>query len=213
MKPDALMRDTVSVPPKIPRPPGPDEWAAARVRHERELRGWSTAELARRVTEAGVPLRQQQVWQIESGTPPRRLSVGEAATIARIFGISLFDLMTPPEEVASQNLVNLGRDFAAWRRDAGLLAARLREIDERASQLVRGDDESFTATTVVKFGGYGDVSEQTAAEFEEIAASYSAIAQAVRDHASVWSVIASMRELATLDDAAKRPESGGGDEH
>jgi transcriptional regulator with XRE-family HTH domain len=194
-----------------PRVPGPDDWAAARIRHERELRGWSTAELARRVTESGVPLRQQQVWQIESGDPPRKLSVGEAATIARIFGLTISDLLAPPESVASQNLINLGRDFAEWRRDAGLLAARLRELDERAAQLEAGEQENFMASTVVKFSGYAEFAEQVATEFDEIAAVYGEIAQSVRDHASVWSLVSSLRGLVADEDAIALPESGGGD--
>ena len=107
------VRETDPVPKKTaPRPPGPDEWAAERIRYERELRGWSTAELARRVTEAGVPMRQQQAWQIESGDPPRKLSVGEAATIAKIFGITIADLLVPPSDIVPWNLISLGRDFA-----------------------------------------------------------------------------------------------------
>jgi transcriptional regulator with XRE-family HTH domain len=211
------VRETDLVPKKTtPRAPGPDEWASARIRHERELRGWSTAELARRVTEAGVAMRQQQVWQIESGEPPRKLSVGEAATIAKVFGLTITDLLTPPENVAPQNLINLGRDFAEWRRDAGLLAARLREIDERAGQLDSGEGEQFTAATVMKYGGFGHLAEQAAREFDEIAKVYEDIARSVRDRDSVWSLIASMRELVTDQDAAAGPPQGapesGGDQ-
>lgn len=207
MHAQTAVRETDTVPKKTtPRVPGPDEWAAERIRHERELRGWSTAELARRVTEAGVILRQQQVWQIESGDPPRKLSVGEAAAFAKVFGLTIADLLAPPEEVASRNLIELGRAFAAWRRDAGILAARLREIGERAGQLDSGEEESFTAAVVVKYSAYGDLAEQTAREFDEIAKAYEGIARAVRDRASVWSVIASMRGLVTDQDAASEPE-------
>lgn len=190
------VRKTGTVPKKTtPRLPGPDEWAAERIRHERELRNWSTAELARRVTDAGVPMRQQQIWQIESGEPPRKLSVGEAATIAKVLGLTIAGLLAPPDEVASRNLIELGRAFAVWRRDAGLLAARLREIDDRAGQLHSGADERFMAESVAKFSGFGDLAEQTAREFDRIAEIYADIAREARDHSSVWSVIAAMREL------------------
>jgi len=202
------VRETDLVPKKTtPRVPGPDEWAAERIRHERELRGWSTGELARRVTDSGVALRQQQVWQIESGDPPRKLSVGEAAAFAKVFGITIADLLVPPADVAPQNLINLGRDFAEWRRDAGLLAARLREIDERAAQLGSGEDEGFTAATVAKFSGYGDLAEHAAREFDEIAKVYEDIARSVRDRDSVWSVVASLRGLVTDQDDAAEPEN------
>jgi transcriptional regulator with XRE-family HTH domain len=200
------VRETVTVPKRTTlRPPGPDEWAAERIRHERELRGWSTGELARRITEAGVSLRQQQVWQIESGEPPRKLSVGEAAAFAKVFGITIPDLLAPPEEVASRNLVELGREFAEWRRDSGVLISRLREIDERVRQLEGGAEESFTATSVVKWMVPDELTEQAAAEFDEIAAVYTEIAQAIRGNMPservrrIWAVIAAMRELPASD--------------
>lgn len=42
---------------------------AARVALEREVRGWSTTELAERVTRAGIKMNQTAVWRIENGTP------------------------------------------------------------------------------------------------------------------------------------------------
>lgn len=209
------VRNTGTVPKRTaPRPPGPDEWAAERIRHERELRGWSTSELARRVTEAGVPLRQQQVWQIESGEPPRKLSVGEASTFAAIFGLTISDLLTPPADVANQNLINLGRDFAEWRRDSGLLAARLREIDERVGQLENGDGEVLTADTVAKYMVPDEWAARAAAEFDEIAATYTEIAQAIRNHNNVWVLIATtLRELPTPEDDEPGPEHGESIQH
>ncbi|HUC25250.1 MAG TPA: helix-turn-helix transcriptional regulator [Streptosporangiaceae bacterium] len=196
MRSTTAVRETGPVPKKTTdRVPGPDDWAAARIRHERELRGWSTTELARRVTEAGVFLRQQQVWQIESGDPPRKLSVGEAATIAKVLDLTIGDLLTPPDTVATRNLIELGIAFAEWRRDAGLLATRLREIDERAAQLITGEDEQFMAETVVKFSGFSGLSDLIAGEFESIARAYADLAREVRGKNSVWSLIASMREM------------------
>jgi hypothetical protein len=158
------------------------------------------------VTEAGVPLRQQQVWQIESGDPPRRLSVGEASTFAAVFGITVADLVAPPEETASRNLIELGRQFAEWVRDSGLLAARLREIDKRAEQL--DEDAEFMATTVEKYFGYSGQAEEQAARFDRIAEDYAEMARRVRDRSSVWSVIASMRELPTPEEGDRGPEHG-----
>jgi transcriptional regulator with XRE-family HTH domain len=84
------------MPRRTPRFPDPDDLASRRVKYEREQRGWSTAELARRVTEAGVPMRQPAVWQVENGKPRRKLSLGEAVAIAEVFGISIYDLTEPP---------------------------------------------------------------------------------------------------------------------
>ncbi|MEU7168791.1 helix-turn-helix transcriptional regulator [Streptomyces morookaense] len=71
---------------------------AARVALEREVRGWSTTELAERVTKAGVKLNQTAVWRIENGTPRRRINVDEALAFARVFELPLEELMSPPLE-------------------------------------------------------------------------------------------------------------------
>lgn len=78
-----------------------------------------------------------------------------------------------------------------------LLAARLREIGERAAQLHAGAEERFMADTVVKYSGLGGLAEQVATELDSVASDYADIARSVRDHTSVWSVITSMRELVT----------------
>src|ERR1017187_1128908 len=148
-----LVRETLSVPRKTPRPPGPDDWAAERVRFEREQRGWSTAELARRVTLAGVPMRQQTVWKVESGQPRRSLSVGEASAFANVFGISLRELMTPPRVVLT-DLMKLASEFIDWRRDAGTLFGRLVDIARQVDAL--GAEDVFDAETVSKFFLAGD---------------------------------------------------------
>lgn len=72
--------------------------AAARVALEREVRGWSTTELAARMTKAGVPLNQTAVWRIENGSPRRKITLDEALGFARVFELSLEELMAPPLE-------------------------------------------------------------------------------------------------------------------
>ncbi|WP_052863945.1 helix-turn-helix domain-containing protein [Streptomyces niger] len=72
--------------------------AAERVALEREVRGWSTTELAARMTEAGVPMNQTAVWRIENGTPRRKITLDEALGFARVFELPLEELMSPPQE-------------------------------------------------------------------------------------------------------------------
>jgi transcriptional regulator with XRE-family HTH domain len=69
--------------------------AAARIALEREVRGWSTTELAARMTRAGVPLNQTAVWRIESGSPRRKITLDEALGFARVFELPLEELMAP----------------------------------------------------------------------------------------------------------------------
>jgi transcriptional regulator with XRE-family HTH domain len=103
------VRDTGVMPRQTPRLPGPDTWAAQRVRKEREARGWSTAELARRVTAAGAPMRQQAIWQIENSNPPRKISYGEAIVFCQVFGIeNVADLGRPPDAIFAVELAQLG---------------------------------------------------------------------------------------------------------
>ena len=45
-----------------------EQVVAAVIARERDRRDWSTAKLARLVTEAGCPLNQSAVWRIEDGS-------------------------------------------------------------------------------------------------------------------------------------------------
>lgn len=209
--PATLVRETVLVPRKTPRPPGIDEWVAARIRYEREQRGWSTSELARRVSAAGVTLRQQQVWQSESGKPPRRLSVGEAAAFAKVFGLSLAELMTPPpsEDAADlAALIDLGRAFMEWRRDEGALAGRLMDIAKRVEELE--EEAVYTAAVVEKHGGLGNAREQVIYDLETITENYRFVMESIRQHGSVWSVIASLRDQIASPTAEPRQADSDG---
>jgi len=181
------------MPKKTPRPPGPDDWAADRIRYERERRGWSTAELARRVSLAGVPMRQQQVWQVESGQPPRRLSIGEAAAFAKVLEIPLADLTVPPHEIAPRRLIEIGRAFAEWRRDSGVLAARLLDIDQQIRAL--GDDELYIAAVLEKYSGLGDGVDEIVRDLETITENYGVIMESIKEHGPVWVMVASMKPL------------------
>lgn len=68
---------------------------ATHVQIEREARGWSTAELARRVTEAGCSMSQSAIWRIENGEPRRKISVDELIAFSKVFGRPLHDLLKP----------------------------------------------------------------------------------------------------------------------
>ncbi|QMU67102.1 helix-turn-helix transcriptional regulator [Streptacidiphilus sp. P02-A3a] len=83
---------------------GSEEYAAQRIAAEREKREWSTATLAKQVTEAGCPMNQSAVWRIENGDPPRRINLDEAVAFAQVFGISLDDLISPPQIVITPEL-------------------------------------------------------------------------------------------------------------
>jgi transcriptional regulator with XRE-family HTH domain len=100
----AVTVDTVQVPRANPRPPGPEDRAARRVAWERSRRGWSTAELARRMTDAGVPVNQSSIYKIENGEPRRTISLDEAHALAGIFGLTIEQLESAPDDLIAADL-------------------------------------------------------------------------------------------------------------
>ncbi|MEZ0096260.1 helix-turn-helix transcriptional regulator [Streptacidiphilus sp. EB129] len=105
-----------------------EENVAKRIRMERSARQWSTAVLADRMSEAGFPINQSAVWRIESGDPPRRVNLDEAIGFARVFEISLEDLIGPPEAGENAHLQRLLAEYA----DASVALRAAREQMGRA---------------------------------------------------------------------------------
>lgn len=109
-----------------------EENVARRIKMEREARGWSTATLAERLTDAGYPLNQSAVWRIESGEPRRRVNLDEAIGFAKVFDVSLDNLVGPPEIAANAQVKQLMAEFAAsWEKS---VAAR-KETDQAREAL------------------------------------------------------------------------------
>jgi len=95
--------------------------AAARVGLEREVRGWSTTELAARMTKAGVPMNQTAVWRIENATPRRKITLDEALGFSRVFELPLEELMSPPLaglDLEARRLVQEAVEAFAEKQDA-----------------------------------------------------------------------------------------------
>jgi transcriptional regulator with XRE-family HTH domain len=70
-----------------------DLYFGTRVRAARERRGWSQEELAKRLTDKGIPVYASTIAKIESEKKPRAARLGEAAGIADLFGVSLDSLL------------------------------------------------------------------------------------------------------------------------
>lgn len=106
-----------------PRAGDSEENVAAHIRFERELRGWSTAELARHVTDAGCPISQSAVWRIESGEPRRKISVDELVAFSKVFGKSIGDLLQPPTTNYPEEAIKeyaeawLNEEVKVWRQE------------------------------------------------------------------------------------------------
>ncbi|WEB41715.1 helix-turn-helix domain-containing protein [Streptomyces yunnanensis] len=82
-----------------------EENVAARLRVEREARGWSTNSLSDRMNEAGYEMNPSAVWRIENGK--RRVNLDEAIGFAEVFGVSLDNLVGPPRLAAKARAMEL----------------------------------------------------------------------------------------------------------
>jgi len=122
--------DTMQMPRANPRQPGPEERAAKRIEHERTKRGWSTAELARRMTEEGVPVNQSSIYKIEKGSPRRTISLDEAHALVSVFGLeSIYELESIPEEI-------IGADVARYVDELGEIEDSVGELRRKVGGLL-----------------------------------------------------------------------------
>ncbi|WP_432108425.1 helix-turn-helix domain-containing protein [Streptomyces sp. AA1529] len=88
---------------------------AARLRIEREARGWSTNILSDRMNEAGFEMNPSAVWRIENGK--RRINLDEAIGFAEVFGISLLNFAGPPRLAAKSRALELIDDVVRAFRE------------------------------------------------------------------------------------------------
>lgn len=70
---------------------------AARVRMERENRGWSPAQLAQRMTDEGCSIATSAIYKLEADG--RRITVNELVALAKVFELEVDDLLRPIESV------------------------------------------------------------------------------------------------------------------
>lgn len=100
-----------------PGRPVPEDHAAARIKLEREVRGWSTVKLADEMAAAGHPINQSAIWRIESGKPRRRVNLDEALGFCKVFDITMQDLTGPPGELATPRIRQLAHEYVRMTRE------------------------------------------------------------------------------------------------
>jgi transcriptional regulator with XRE-family HTH domain len=118
----------------------PEEIAGRLLASLREERGWSQAEVARRMEAYGYNWHQTTVGRIESGRRPLRLN--EVVHVAAMFGVSPFQLLVPNVTPA-----RLSEDIRASEEGRAHVARQLEEAraelekhsgaEERYQRLVR----------------------------------------------------------------------------
>lgn len=103
---------------------------ARRVEHEMNRRGWSQERLAKEMTSAGHPMHQSSVSKIVNPKDGKRraISVDDALGFAKVFGLSVEELMAPIETAWATELRE------ALTRLVELGAAR-ETIDEEAARI------------------------------------------------------------------------------
>ena len=84
---------------------------AQRIRYEREGEGWSPADLARRMTEAGCSITTSAIYKIEARE--RTIKVDELIGLSRVFDLPVENLLTPMDILRKE-----------WSRQ------RVRDLDE-----------------------------------------------------------------------------------
>lgn len=87
----------------MPRPPQPrtiylPDALARRIAHERLRRGWSHDGLAKRCEAVGCPIGKSAIYKIE--TQGQTVKGAELVAFARVFEVSVEDLLDPPEILA-----------------------------------------------------------------------------------------------------------------
>jgi transcriptional regulator with XRE-family HTH domain len=116
----------------MPRPNKPRDVLAEtnlakRIAAERDARGWTNDGLARRMTDAGCAMTGSAIFKIEKGSPPRRIVVDELVAFAKVFGVSVEELLLPPEVAAQRELARL---VVAWNNADDAARAATDKRDE-----------------------------------------------------------------------------------
>ena len=63
--------------------------------------------LARRMTQAGVPISASAIYKIESADPPRRITVDELVGLSRALNLTMDELLTPLEVIGDRQAQEL----------------------------------------------------------------------------------------------------------
>jgi transcriptional regulator with XRE-family HTH domain len=89
---------------------------AERVTRERESRELSYEALAKLMTDQGCSLVGSAIYRIEKGDPPRHITVDELVAFAKVFGVTIPDLLMPMELVRQDRARELvEQTLDVWR--------------------------------------------------------------------------------------------------
>jgi transcriptional regulator with XRE-family HTH domain len=142
----------------------PSQVFAVRLRELRNQRGYSQADLARLMQEAGRPVSKVAVLRIEKGE--RGLTLDEAIAFARVLGAVPAHMLSPRDEglvwITGNQAVD-GEGMRAWLRTGEPLGGFQEELRSDLEQIVmahaqalvdamRGDDAAGKKAALVELG-------------------------------------------------------------
>jgi len=114
---------------------------AERIRRERAARGWAMSDLAQRMTEAGCPIQKSAISRIEDGNPPRTISLDETVALAKVFDVSLEDLLQTVESVRVHRAQQLLAELEEVESGLPLAVKRVLKVADDITELARWDEE------------------------------------------------------------------------
>jgi transcriptional regulator with XRE-family HTH domain len=114
-----------------------------RLKDERDRRGWSQEELAKRLGERGVAVHASTIAKIE--TDARAIRLDEAAAIADLFGLSL-DTLLGRKAVED----NQGHAISVLAEEAQRLISDLSQIRDRLDRAYRDLEAQFDSTSKIE---------------------------------------------------------------
>ena len=112
-----------------------------RLKDERDRRGWSQEELAKRLGERGVAVHASTIAKIE--TDARAVRLDEAAAIADLFGLSLDTLLGRKAVDDDQ-----GHAINVLAEEAQRLVSDLSQIRDRLDRAYRDLEAQFDSTSI-----------------------------------------------------------------
>lgn len=99
----------------------PEKRLGVRLRREREERGWSQQEVAKRLADRGISLHMSTIAKIEAGS--RSVRLNEAIALARVFDTGVEELASPPVGELNE-IIELLEGALTMHRDADLRAKK-----------------------------------------------------------------------------------------
>lgn len=145
------------------RPRGPEADLASRIAMEREHRGMSAVDLARRMTERGCPIHASAINKIEQGVPPRRITVDELVALAQVFGLELEELLLPAHAARDHELEVAYREVAGAAQEALVLAHVIERMVRRLGELTPVGDAPSAALVSARTDFEGSLKRLTEA--------------------------------------------------